>query len=59
VANTLILDWNGAIGFIDWLDERCPNSLWRLTDAVAAWAEAAVSGLPAASVSALALVPGK
>jgi hypothetical protein len=31
MANTLNLHRNRAVGFIDWLDERCPNSLWRTT----------------------------
>jgi hypothetical protein len=41
VANTLKLYRQGDVGFIDWLDEHCPNSLWRTTGAVAEWGEAA------------------
>ena len=35
VANTLKTLRQGAVGFIDWLDEYCPNSLWRITGAAA------------------------
>jgi hypothetical protein len=41
VVNTLNASRNGAIGFIHWLNEHCPNSLWRTTAAVRGLGEVA------------------
>jgi hypothetical protein len=42
VASTLNLFRQGAVGFIDWLDEDCANFLWQATGAVAESGEASV-----------------
>jgi hypothetical protein len=42
VANTLNLFRNWAVGFIDWLDEHCPNSLWLTTGVEPGSGEASV-----------------
>jgi len=43
VASSLGLFRQEAAGFIDWLDEHCPNSLWWTTDAAVEKGETLVS----------------